>query len=131
MKTSDVSRLFDSLTSRAKLRKMERTCRSRGQQPVHFLHIGKTGRTAIKRALGSFTTVGHYVIELHPYHIRLQYIPRGDHVVVFLREESSHGEQLAILPGVSKARLARAKYAARRAISLGTRFAPKYDLIVP
>ena len=89
MKISDVTGIFKSLTTRAKLRKLQRTCRSQGQQPVHFLHIGKTGGTAIRHVLKSFTRVNCYVIELHPHRVRLQDIPRGDHVVFFLRDPVS------------------------------------------
>ena len=53
---------------------------------VHFLHIGKTGGTAIKHALRESTDTGRSVICLHPHHVRLVHVPPGDGVFFFLRD---------------------------------------------
>jgi hypothetical protein len=52
---------------------------------VHFLHIGKTGGTAIKRALKGVSTP-RYEIQLHPHSFRLRNAPVGDGVFFFLRD---------------------------------------------
>ncbi len=60
--------------------------RSRGKQLVHFLHIGKTGGSAIKYALGPATTSHQFVLHLHPHQIRLSDVPPGENVFFFLRD---------------------------------------------
>lgn len=52
---------------------------------IHFLHIGKTGGTAIREALGGLNT--EYVF--HPHSVRLIDIPVGEKVVFHLREPLS------------------------------------------
>ena len=52
---------------------------------VHFLHIGKTGGTAIKHALNGVSTE-RYEIHLHPHEYRLRDAPVGDGVFFFLRD---------------------------------------------
>ena len=52
---------------------------------VHFLHIGKTGGTAIKHALNGVSTE-RYEIHLHPHQYRLRDAPVGDGVFFFLRD---------------------------------------------
>lgn len=53
---------------------------------MHFLHIGKTGGTAIKDALSTATADSRYVLVLHQHHIKLNDIPKGEMVVFFLRD---------------------------------------------
>ncbi len=60
--------------------------RSRGKQLVHFLHIGKTGGSAIKYALGPATNSHRFVLHLHPHKVRLSDVPPGDKVFFFLRD---------------------------------------------
>jgi hypothetical protein len=45
---------------------------------AHFLHLGKTGGTAIKAALDPYVDAGPYTLHLHPHWITLRDIPRGD-----------------------------------------------------
>jgi hypothetical protein len=59
--------------------------RLRGREVVHFLHIGKTGGTAIKAALAA-APVTRYRILLHPHGVVLADLPRGDRVVFCLRD---------------------------------------------
>ncbi len=60
--------------------------RSRGKQPVHFLHIGKTGGSAIKHALCPALKSDRYVLHLHPHRVRLSDVPPGENVFFFLRD---------------------------------------------
>jgi hypothetical protein len=63
--------------------------RMQGRQPVHLLHVGKTGGTALKDALKPHLTTGRTAILLHPHDVTLRDIPRGDHVMFFLRDPIS------------------------------------------
>jgi len=60
-----------------------------GKQLVHFLHIGKTGGSAIKYALKQYPVSSCYVIHLHHHNVRLSDIPRGDSVIFSVREPIS------------------------------------------
>ena len=60
-------------------------CRLRGKRLVHFLHVGKTGGTAVKHALREAPS-RRYVVCLHPHHVRLRHVPPGDGVFFFLRD---------------------------------------------
>ncbi|MDM8536949.1 sulfotransferase family 2 domain-containing protein [Desulfobacterales bacterium HSG17] len=74
-----------------------------GKEVVHFLHIGKTGGTAVKYALKNNLTIlldgGNdratsivslsdipYVLKLHCHQIRLKDIPDGEKFIFFLRD---------------------------------------------
>ncbi len=61
----------------------------RGKQPVHFLHIGKTGGKAMKHTLRHYPASSHYAISLHPHWIRLSDIPKGGSVFFTLRDPIS------------------------------------------
>jgi len=63
--------------------------RSEGLTVVHFLHIGKTGGTAIKDALKPVLTTDAYRIELHGHDVTLRDVPVGDKVFFFLRDPIS------------------------------------------
>ncbi len=58
----------------------------REKKRVHFLHIGKTGGSAIKSALKSIPETPQYSITLHGHDTSLEDIPKGDYVIFFLRE---------------------------------------------
>lgn len=60
--------------------------RRRGKQIVHFLHIGKTGGTALREALRKHTTCPHYFIALHKHDLKLSDVPFGEKTVFFLRD---------------------------------------------
>jgi hypothetical protein len=51
----------------------------------HFLHIRKTGGTAIKQALRELAE-GNAMVRLHPHKTRLRDIPEGEKVFFFLRD---------------------------------------------
>lgn len=56
---------------------------------VHFLHIGKTGGTAIREALRGVHDSGRYALVMHNHHTTLRDIRKGEKVVVFLRDPLS------------------------------------------
>jgi hypothetical protein len=56
-----------------------------GRPRAHFLHIGKTGGTAIKSALEDVRE-GTYEIVLHPHATTLSQVPRGDRFFFVLRD---------------------------------------------
>jgi hypothetical protein len=61
-----------------------------GKQFVHFLHIGKTGGTAIRYALHSWGEQNNcYLLFFHPHRVTLEDIPRGEKVFFFLRDPVS------------------------------------------
>lgn len=64
-------------------------CRVLGKQYVHFLHINKTGGTAIKIALEDRTVTPNTAIELHHHRTTLRDIPNGEKVVFCLRDPVS------------------------------------------
>lgn len=57
-----------------------------GKQFIHFIHIGKTGGTAIKYALEPFLKSGKYIIYVHSHSFKLQDAPEGEKVFFFLRD---------------------------------------------
>lgn len=61
----------------------------RNKKKVHFLHIGKTGGTAIKDALKSNLITQKYVIKLHSHDTTLHDIPEGEKVFFFVRDPIS------------------------------------------
>lgn len=62
--------------------------RFRGRQRLHFIHIGKTGGTAIKAALPA-TVTPRYRILLHNHDTTLGDIPAGDKLFFFVRDPLS------------------------------------------
>lgn len=56
--------------------------------PLHVLHIGKTGGTALKHALRQPAPSG-WRLHLHPHAIPLSAVPEGEKVVFFLRDPIS------------------------------------------
>jgi hypothetical protein len=56
------------------------------KQRVHFLHIGKTGGTAVRHALREHPSTRRFIILLHPHEVKLQDIPIGDGVIFFVRD---------------------------------------------
>jgi hypothetical protein len=59
-----------------------------GKSVVHFLHIGKTGGTALRYSLKGISLKGHKLI-LHGHDKSLKDIPEGQKVVFFLRDPIS------------------------------------------
>jgi hypothetical protein len=56
-----------------------------GKPTAHFLHIGKTGGTAVKEGLGTFRTRGDYRIVVQPHHVTLADLPTADAFFFLLR----------------------------------------------
>lgn len=61
----------------------------RGRRSVHFLHIGKTGGSAVKHAIRQNPVDPHFEIHLHPHSFRLRDVPKGDKVFFFVRDPLS------------------------------------------
>jgi Sulfotransferase family len=60
--------------------------RLQGKQVVHFLHIGKTGGTAVRHALHEHPVTRRFVIRLHPHEVKLRDVPVGEGVIFFVRD---------------------------------------------
>lgn len=78
-----------SFFNRFKRKKVQIVRLIKGTQFLHFLHIGKTGGTAIQHAMEPYATDGPFKITFHPHHIRLNDVPRGEKVFFFLRDPIS------------------------------------------
>ena len=63
--------------------------RLRGRRIVHFLHIGKTGGSAVKFALQDDLVTPRYEIRLHRHGRKLKDVPEGEKAIFFLREPIS------------------------------------------
>lgn len=59
-----------------------------GVDRIHYLHISKTGGTALKEALENAEIKGKRIIH-HPHEVSLQRVPRGEAVVFFVRDPVS------------------------------------------
>lgn len=60
-----------------------------GKRSLHFLHIGKTGGSALKHVLTHYPTASRYVLHLHPHTVRLRDVPERDGVIFFVRDPIS------------------------------------------
>jgi hypothetical protein len=56
---------------------------------AHFLHIGKTGGTAVRSALHAHLKAGDYEIIFHDHAIGLKDLPRGEKFFFFVRDPIS------------------------------------------
>lgn len=63
--------------------------RIKGKKIIHFIHIGKTGGSALKSSLKNHTQGNHYYLFLHNHNIKLKHIPKGDKIIFFLRHPVS------------------------------------------
>jgi len=61
----------------------------RKKQTVHFLHIGKTGGSAVKSVLNEYLETSKYTLKLHGHNKSLKDIPEGEYVILFLRDPVS------------------------------------------
>ena len=82
-------RRYRALQSQKRVEKRLKKHRSDEKTIVHFLHIGKTGGTAIQYALRDVTPTKSYHIELRGHGFLLRDLPVGDKAVVFLRDPVS------------------------------------------
>ena len=60
-----------------------------GKQYAHFLHIPKTGGTALRHALQDPSVTDKYVIKLRDHNVQLRDVPEGDLVFFVLRDPVS------------------------------------------
>jgi hypothetical protein len=58
-------------------------------QPIHVLHIGKTGGTALKHALLDHRSVSGYELLLHGHDVTLEQIPAGERFMFVIRDPLS------------------------------------------
>ncbi|MGC1310039.1 MAG: sulfotransferase family 2 domain-containing protein [Phormidesmis sp.] len=58
----------------------------KGIQPIHFLHIGKTGGTAFREAAKNHLVTKKYNIHLHGHNYSLRDVPVGEKAFFFLRD---------------------------------------------
>ncbi len=82
----DLSRIAQRATARFKEPLTQQLHLLRGRQVLHFLHIGKTGGSAVKFALQGHLVTPRHAIYLHRHGKRLADIPKGQQVIFFLRE---------------------------------------------
>ncbi|HEX5314137.1 MAG TPA: hypothetical protein VFX38_04405 [Gammaproteobacteria bacterium] len=80
--------LMTQVKSKRRVARLKRAQRQ-GKSALHFLHMGKTGGTAIKHALRPFPVTGDYVIYLHHHGFGLRDVPQGEGVILFLRDPIS------------------------------------------
>lgn len=57
-----------------------------GRQMVHFLHIGKTGGTAVSHALRPHMHGDRIALYIHAHKVTLRDVPRGEAVFFFVRD---------------------------------------------
>ena len=69
------------------IRRIQRaTHRLAGGGNLHFLHIGKTGGTAVRHALGEWSACSKRRVILHWHNLRFTEVPAGDGAIFFLRD---------------------------------------------
>jgi hypothetical protein len=57
-----------------------------GALRAHFLHVGKTGGTAVRWALASFVDSGTYELRLHDHFVWLRDVPVGERCFFVIRD---------------------------------------------
>lgn len=60
--------------------------RATGKEIVHFIHVRKTGGSAIREAIGTVRFTPGHLIVFHEHATTLDDIPRGEKVAFFLRD---------------------------------------------
>ena len=60
-----------------------------GGKKIHFLHIGKTGGSAVKSVLENYTSGAGYQLIIHNHRPAIDKIPPGEKIIFFLREPIS------------------------------------------
>ncbi len=80
---------IDELVDHLRMKIDQSSHRRKGRRIVHFIHIGKTGGSAIKYALKDHKICKDYVVYTHPHGFNLRDVPRGDAFIFFLRDPIS------------------------------------------
>ncbi|CAA6822551.1 MAG: Stf0 sulphotransferase [uncultured Sulfurovum sp.] len=62
---------------------------SHEKQIIHFLHIGKTGGSAIRSVLENNSETTQYTIKTHGHATAIKNIPKGEKIIFFLRDPIS------------------------------------------
>ena len=57
-----------------------------GKQNLHFLHIRKTGGTAIKNALLDHLILSNHILHTHPHRVKLSDVPGGHKLMFVVRD---------------------------------------------
>ena len=57
-----------------------------GKQIIHFMHVGKTGGSAVKNAIKEYLITDDYVIYSYSHDFTLRHVPDGDKTIFFLRD---------------------------------------------
>lgn len=63
--------------------------RLRGRPVIHFMHVGKTGGTALKAVLKRANRQGHVTFILHPHYVGSEAAGPKDRILVVLRDPIS------------------------------------------
>jgi hypothetical protein len=56
------------------------------ERRLHFLHIGKTGGTAVKQCLQNYAGATDYELLLHGHDVTLRDVPRGEKILFVIRD---------------------------------------------
>jgi len=78
-----------SLSQRLEARRRRIVGALKGKPVAHFIHVGKTGGTAMKATLRAAPDDGAYTLFVHGHAQTLRHVPVGEKVVFFLREPLS------------------------------------------
>lgn len=74
---------------RRTLGRVRHAYRGRGRPRAHYLHVGKTGGTAVKAALRPVATQGRYRLDLHGHDFTLADVPSGERFFFAVRDPVS------------------------------------------
>lgn len=72
--------------TRRQLGRARHAYRGRGRPRAHFIHIGKTGGSAVKRALRPVSTAGTYRLDLHGHRFTLDDVRPGEKLFFATRD---------------------------------------------
>jgi hypothetical protein len=90
MDSPDYLKTISRLARKSRLRANRLWHKAQGKPCVHFLHLGKTGGSAVKYAIEhSANPHARYVIYLHPHATKLRDVPENQRFFFFLRDPIS------------------------------------------
>src|SRR5690242_20312382 len=67
-------------------RAIRRRLAARSLPTAHFLHVGKTGGTAVREALAPYAEAGRFHLIFHPHRVTLHDVPEDDGFVFIVRD---------------------------------------------